>query len=255
MPYFKWKERRLFYRERGEGELLLVLPGNTASLACHDGELAHWSDRYHVVSLDYLGTGRSDRVPVWADDWYDQGAHQAAALVEHLGYSTCTVIGTSGGAVVALLLAALHPARVRAVVADSLRERFPKEWVQVHLVQDRAQRTPGQVAFWEAAHGADWEQVVEADTDMLVRLAERGGEWFAGRLGQVRCPVLLTASREDDLVPNAGRQVLAVADQIADCRVYVHSGGGHPLMWSCPREFRAISDCFMGLVFESSQKE
>jgi len=250
MPYLEWNRQRLFYRERGEGDLLLVLPGNTASSACHQGELAHWSDRYHVVSLDYLGTGRSDRVPVWADDWYDRGAHQAAALVEHLGYAACIIIGTSGGAVVALLMAALYPAHVRAVVADSLSERFPKERVQAHLIEDRAQRTPGQVAFWEAAHGVDWEQVVDADTDMLARLAERGGDWFAGRLGQIRCPVLLAGSREDELVPDVGRQLLAVADQIADCRVYVHSEGGHPLMWSRPSDFRAISDHFMGSVLE-----
>ena len=57
MPYLEWKGQRLFYRERGEGELLLVLPGNTASSACHEGELAYWSERYHVVSLDYLGIG------------------------------------------------------------------------------------------------------------------------------------------------------------------------------------------------------
>ena len=57
--------------------------------------------------------------------------------------------------------------------------------------------------------------------------------------------MLLTASREDELVPNAGEQVCAVAAQIADCRTYVHSDGGHPLMWSRPQVFRAVSDLFM----------
>lgn len=245
MPHFEWKGQRLFYRERGKGELLLVLPGNTASSACHEGELAYWVDRYHVVALDFLGTGRSDRVSVWADDWYDQGAHQAAALVQHLACSTCTVMGTSGGAVVALLTAALYPSCVRAVIADSFAERFLPKLVQTNLIENRAQRAPGQVAFWKAAHGADWEQVVDADTDMLVRLAQRGGDWFGGRLGQIRCPVLLTASREDELVPDAARQTCAVAAQIADCRFFVNNAGGHPLMWSRPQAFRAISDCFM----------
>jgi pimeloyl-ACP methyl ester carboxylesterase len=248
MPHFQWNGHRLFYRERGEGELLLVLPGNTASSACHEGELAYWSDRYRVVVLDYLGTGGSDRVSSWADDWYDQGAHQAAALVEHLGYLHCRVMGTSGGAVVALLMAALYPKRVRAVVADSFGERFPPERVQVHLIADRTQRLPGQVSFWKAAHGADWEQVVDTDTAMLVRLAQRGGDWFGGRLAQVCCPVLLTASREDELVPDVGRQMCAVAAQMTDCRIYVHSAGGHPLMWSSPRDFRAISDLFMSAL-------
>jgi pimeloyl-ACP methyl ester carboxylesterase len=248
MPDFEWKGRRLFYRERGQGELLLVLPGNTASSACHEGELAYWSDRYRVASLDFLGTGGSDRVSVWADDWYDQGAHQASALVEHLGRSTCVVMGTSGGAVVALLTAALHPERVRAVIADSFGERFPRERVQTHLIADRAQRTAGQIRFWEAAHGPDWEQVVDADTEMLVRLARRGGDWFGGRLGRINCPVLLTASRGDELVPDAGRQLTAVSAQIADCRVFVNNRGGHPLMWSCPRDFRAICDTFLATL-------
>ena len=250
MPYFKWKGHRLAYRERGEGDLLLVLPGNTASSMCHDGELAYWSDRWRVASLDYLGTGGSDRVEVWADDWFDQGAHQAAALVESLGYATCTVMGTSGGAVVALLLAALYPDRVRAVIADSFEERFPLEQAQTSLIPDRAQRTAGQASFWQAAHGADWEQVVDADTQMLVRLAERGGDWFKGRLERIRCPVLLTATREDDLVPDAGRQVLAVSAQLADCRVFVNSRGGHPLMWSRPQDFRPICETFLVLLGE-----
>jgi pimeloyl-ACP methyl ester carboxylesterase len=247
MPYFGWRGRQLHYRERGEGELLLVLPGNTASSASHQGELAYWGDRYHVVSLDFLGTGGSDRVPVWADDWYDQGAHQAAALVAHLGWAPRCVIGASGGAVVALLMASLYPARVRAVVADSFAERFPQDLdlVQANVIEGRAQRAPRQVAFWESAHGADWEQVVEADTKMLERLARRGGDWFGDRLGGILCPVLITASREDELMPNAGRQVCAVATRIADCRTYVHSDGGHPLMWSRPRVFRAVSDFFV----------
>ena len=248
MPHFEWAGRRLFYREQGEGDLLLVLPGNTASSACHEGELAYWSNRYHVASLDYLGTGGSDRVPVWADDWYDQGAHQAAALVEHLGCPRCIVMGTSGGAVTALLMAALHPDRVRAVIADSFGACFPQEGVQSHLVENRAQRTPGQVAFWENAHGEDWEQVVDADTEMLVRLARRGGDWFGGRLGHLCCPVLLTASREDELVPDVGRQMCSVAAQIADCRVFVNNSGGHPLMWSRSRDFRALSDYFISAL-------
>jgi pimeloyl-ACP methyl ester carboxylesterase len=248
VPYFRWEKQRLFYRERGQGELLLVLPGNTASSACHEGELAYWANRYRVVSLDFLGTGGSDRVPVWAEDWYEQGAHQAAVLVGHMDASTCMVMGTSGGAVVALLLAALYPTRVRAVIADSFGASFPAERVQADVVKHRAQRTPGQVAFWEAAHGADWEQVVDADTEMLVRLAQRGGDWFGDRLQLVRCPVLITSSREDELLPDAGRQVCAVAEQIADCRFFVNQAGRHPLMWSRPSDFRAIGDWFLGTL-------
>ena len=60
MPHFEWKGQRLFYRERGEGELLLVLPGNTASSACHDGELRRFGSR--SVRIDE-GRHRRERCP------------------------------------------------------------------------------------------------------------------------------------------------------------------------------------------------
>jgi pimeloyl-ACP methyl ester carboxylesterase len=250
MPHFAWNGRRLFYRERGQGPLLLVLPGNTASSACHEGELNHFSQRYRVASLDFLGTGRSDRVAVWADDWWEDGTRQAAALVSHLGHPDCVVMGTSGGAVIALLMAVAFPSMVRAVIADSFEERFTPEMLQQNVIADRAQRTPGQVSFWQGAHGPDWEQVVEADTEMLRRCAASGGDWFGERLPQVRCPVLLTASKGDTLLPDVALQLGRMAEQIPNCRAFLNNEGGHPLMWSRAQDFYAVADYFLSVVEE-----
>lgn len=250
MPYFTWNGHRLFYREHGKGSLVLVLPGNTASSACHEGELGHLSQHRRVASLDFLGTGQSDRVAVWADNWWEDGACQAAALVTHLGYPDCVVMGTSGGAVIALLMAIVFPAQVRAVVADSFEERFTPEMLQQNVIADRAQRAQGQISFWQGAHGPDWEQVVEADTEMLRRCAASGGDWFGGRLPQVRCPVLLTASKGDTLVPDVALQLGRMAEQIPDCRAFLNNEGGHPLMWSRPRDFWAVADHFLSVAGE-----
>lgn len=46
---------------------MLILPGNTASSSCYQGEMDYFSDRYRVASLDFLGTGRSDRLSVWPE--------------------------------------------------------------------------------------------------------------------------------------------------------------------------------------------
>jgi len=124
MPFFKHDGRQLFYRTEGSGPLLLVLPGNTASSASHVGELAAFSRSYQVTALDPLGTGRSDRIALWPETWWEQNAHAAASLVAHLGYEHCIAMGTSGGGITALLLALICPARVRAVIADSCVERL-----------------------------------------------------------------------------------------------------------------------------------
>ena len=244
MPHFSLDNHRLAYREQGQGPLLVILPGNTASSACHLGELAHWSERFHAVSLDFLGTGRSDRVAVWADDWWQSGAHQVRALLDHLKQRTCIVMGTSGGAIVALWTAILYRDRVRAVVADSCVARFPPEMLD-NLNCERARPTPDQIAFWRGAHGDDWEQVIEADTDLIQRFVGRGGDWFGPRLGEIQCPVLLTASMQDSALPQVAQQNGRMAEQIADCRLYLHNEGGHPLMWSRPQDFRYIVDHFL----------
>ncbi len=244
MPAFVHDGHRLFYRELGTGPLLLILPGNTASSALHQGELDHFGARCRAVALDFWGTGQSDRLALWPDNWWEQGAYDAAALVEHLGYQQGLVMGTSGGAIVALLMAILYPQRVLGVVADSVVERLPAPALSREL-ERRAARTPGQVAFWQKAHGDDWAQVVAADSDVLLRFEKSGGDCFHGRLKEIRCPVLLSASLEDESLPQVEAQQRSMAEQIAASRVYLAPTGGHPLMWNRPDEFRREADRFL----------
>ncbi len=244
MPAFVHDGHRLFYREHGTGHLLLILPGNTASSALHDGELNHFGTRYHVVALDFWGTGRSDRLNTWPDNWWEQGAHDAAALMEHLGYRRGLAMGTSGGAIVALLMAILYPERVLAIIADSVVEHLPAPTLS-REIEKRAERTAGQVAFWQKAHGDDWAQVVEADSDFLLRFEKTGGDCFHGRLKEIRCPVLLSASLEDESLPRVEAQLHAMAQQIGASRVYLAKTGGHPLMWNRPDEFQREADHFL----------
>ena len=248
MPHFTYNNHQLFYREQGAGPLLLILPGNSASSACHDGELAYFSRRYHPVSLDFLGTGQSDRLVVWPDDWWQQGAYQARALLAHLRQPRCLVMGASGGAVVALWLAIFFPETVQAVIADSCGERFSPQLLQQNVLAERARRTSGQVAFWRHAHGDDWSQVVAADSDLLTRFARQGGDWFKGRLREIGCPVLFTASKVDNALPDVATEVCHMAAQVVNSRVFINNEGEHPFMWSRPEDFRHVSDYFLKRV-------
>jgi pimeloyl-ACP methyl ester carboxylesterase len=145
---------------------------------------------------------------------------------------------------VALLMAAIYPERVRAVVADSFAERLDPNRLRAE-VAERRKREPGAVAFWRHAQGDDWEQVVEADSELLLRLANRGGDWLRGRLPQVRCPVLFTASLRDQLVPNAAADCARMAARLPGSEVFLVNAGWHPLMWSQPTAFRRVVDGFL----------
>lgn len=247
MPYFSHNGHRLFYREEGRGALLVILHGNTASSACHAGELEYFGKRVHCAAPDFLGTGQSERVAELPKDWWKEGAGAAAALVEHLASGPALVMGPSGGGVAALLMAIHYPDKVRAVVADSCVERWTPQEVE-RIVEERARLSVGQIAFWKNAHGDDWDKVVSADTEMIRKWLPTGFDFFDGRLGEIACPVLLTDSLGDELLPRVGPQVSSMLAQIPDARAYLVMDGKHPMMWSRAEEFRRASDAFLASV-------
>ncbi len=247
MPYFTCDGQQLHYREQGSGPLLLILPGNTASSACHAGELDYFSQRYHTVALDFLGTGQSVRVARWPDDWWTRSACHAGELIEQLGGEPAIVMGTSGGAIVALWTAILCGEHVRAVVADSTGERLDPDQLRAEM-RAREARTPGQMRFWQSAHGNDWDQVVAADTAFLLRFADRGGDCFGGRLNEIGCPVMFSASLYDPSIPNPVDGLSAMSAQVPGSWLFLVNGGDHPLMWSRPEPFRRMCNAFLSSV-------
>lgn len=252
MAYFSFQNLRIFYREQGEGDLILVLPGNTATSACHQGELNFFADLgYHAVSLDFPGTGQSDRLPnPWPVDWFQLSAQAALALIDHLGYQKAITCGTSGGAIVAVWMAILQPGKVKAVIADSEVASSPPGLLSKGI-STRKQCSSEQVQFWSYAQGQDWEDVVNADTDFLNRLDAAnpaGIDYFAGRLSEVRCPVLFSVSLADEMLDKPGQQVTRMAAQVPGSWAFATQEGSHPLMWSCPVAFRAVSSAFLQTI-------
>ncbi len=244
MPYFSNHNLSLFYREQGTGDLLLILPGNTASSSCHKGELDYFGQNHHAVSLDFRGTGRSERISSWSKDWWYQCTEDIASLISYLGKKQCAIIGTSGGADIALLFAIRYPEHVSGVIADSCAEIYAPERLRQE-VSNRARRTKEQVNFWTYAQGEDWEEVVNADNKLLLDLAQRGGNIFKGQLKTIKCPVLFTGSLQDSLITDIGEQNINMAKQIPKSRVFFVNNGDHPLMWSCPDIFRSVCEQFL----------
>lgn len=242
MPAFYHQNVRLAYREAGRGPLLVLLPGNTSSSAHLVPQVEVFARHFHTAALDFRGTGQSQRLERWPEDWFDQAAADTVALIDHLGAADAFLVGTSGGAVVALLAAIRYPNRVRAVVADSTARR-----IDPAVLSQRDPDDPQAGGFWESAHGPDWPQVVAADSDMLLRFSQQHAGWFGGRLGEIRCPVLLTASLQDELLPEGfAGQILEMAREIPGCQALFNHDGSHPLMWSRPQVFYRWALSFLG---------
>ncbi|NYJ00918.1 pimeloyl-ACP methyl ester carboxylesterase [Nocardioides thalensis] len=111
---------RLEYTEYGAGDAWVVLlPGLLMPRRMHDHlARALAGAGAHVVTLDPLGHGRSDKPDDPVAYSVTEFAEQVVALLDHLGAHQAVVGGTSLGANVALEVAAIAPDRVRGLVVE-----------------------------------------------------------------------------------------------------------------------------------------
>src|SRR3984893_7770218 len=108
----------LYYEVRGSGPVLLMMPGGPADATAFRSIAGQLAQHYMVVTYDPRGLSRSKLdgpldekriVEVFADD-----VHRLLSAVTN---GRADVFASSGGAVIALELAARHPEQLRTVVA------------------------------------------------------------------------------------------------------------------------------------------
>jgi pimeloyl-ACP methyl ester carboxylesterase len=108
---------KLFYKVRGDGPVLLVLPGGPGDADVVDGLAAAVGDHYTVVSYDRRGLSRSTidnaRHPTGIGTHSDDACRILAAVTDGPAY----VFGSSLGALIALDLVTTRPEKVRLLVA------------------------------------------------------------------------------------------------------------------------------------------
>jgi len=111
---------RLEYTEYGSGDAWVVLLHGQLMPRRMQQPLARAlaAEGLHVVTLDLLGHGRSDRPADPLVYSMTAFAEQVVALLDHLGAPHAVVGGTSLGANVSLEVAALAPTRVRGLIIE-----------------------------------------------------------------------------------------------------------------------------------------
>ncbi|WP_329192467.1 MULTISPECIES: alpha/beta fold hydrolase [unclassified Streptomyces] len=108
----------LHYEVRGQGPLLLLIPGGAGDAASFDGMADDLAAEYTVATYDPRGMSRSTLDDTEAEQRVDQHADDAFRVLDLLSPGEpARVFGASSGAIVALHLLTAHPERVERVVA------------------------------------------------------------------------------------------------------------------------------------------
>lgn len=252
MSYFSYCGKNIYYSDMGSGRPLLFLHGNTASSNMFGGIAAQFAVNHKVVLIDFLGHGRSDRIDRFPTDlWYDE-AMQVIALLREKEFESADIIGSSGGALVAIKVALEAPELVGKVIADSFEGERALPAITGNLREQRAQSKfdPDAVIFYKAMQGDGWESIVDNDTDALVRHSQELGTFFHKPLGALKADILLTGSLEDEFVTTLSQDFFekTYGDLIAKIghgSMHLFEHGGHPAMMSNPDEFMKVSEQFL----------
>ncbi|MGW7030438.1 alpha/beta fold hydrolase [Streptomyces xanthophaeus] len=108
----------LYYEVRGQGPLLLLIPGGAGGAASFDGIADDLAAEYTVATYDPRGMSRSPLNDPEAEQQVAEHADDALRILELLSPGVpARVFGASSGAIAALHLLAAHPERVERLVA------------------------------------------------------------------------------------------------------------------------------------------
>jgi pimeloyl-ACP methyl ester carboxylesterase len=120
MPEFHHQGFRISYDEHGVGDRHLVLiHGLLMNRRMFDRLAPAMAARgNHVIAIDLLGHGRSDRPPEMVNYSMTFFAQQVVALLDHLGIARAVVGGTSLGANTTLETANIAPERVKGMMVE-----------------------------------------------------------------------------------------------------------------------------------------
>jgi pimeloyl-ACP methyl ester carboxylesterase len=259
-----WVERavvsdgiRLTVRDHGgAGTPVLLLHG----LAGHSGEwdaVAEALGEYRVIALDQRGHGASERRP--ADVSRAAYVADVTAVIDALGLHAPVLVGQSLGGHTAMLAAAAHPGRVRALVMieagpGGVGPGLPHEigeWLASWPVPF-ASRTAAAEFFGGGLAGEGWAAGLERRADgwwprfepglMVESLTELSRRTFWQEWTQVRCPTLVLLAESGFISPEETRQMTRTRP---DAVIVTVPGAGHDVHLDEPETVRAAITGFL----------
>lgn len=155
---------------------------------------------YNAILYERYGYGGSERLdgPLPPDFMAHEATVTLPAVLDFFGVEKAVLLGHSDGGSIALLFAAAHPARARAVItiaAHAFVEEATIEGVRkVRAAYDADDRLESRLRHY---HGDNTEALIEGWTDVWLSPAFRGWN-IEARLAEIKAPALIIQGSADE---------------------------------------------------------
>jgi len=257
MPYFTTTDNcRIYYvfdEPAPTWPVIVFLNGLAQTTTYWHGQVKFFADRYRTLRYDGRAQGNSTA----GTEPLSPTRHTAdlAALFEHLGIGSASLVGLSHGAYVALAFAARHPERVDKLVVCSLRagrygdsdivarwlEKLAGEGLDAYA-RDVIAAATGRT--FRARHTrlipmmADAVTARNSASGLARQLEAMQGYPAAGETAsRINVPALILSGGEDEIVPAGDACVLA--DRMNASSAIIRTAG-HSLPVEAPEKFNAL---------------
>lgn len=128
MPFSKNNGVSIWYEVSGEGPPLILIHANPFDNQMWMYQVAHFSAKFKVISVDLRGYGRS--VKMTEEFTLEDMANDVLGVMEDAGCSKAVVMGCSVGSAIAILLTLSHPHMFEASIlvggSSDVSSRFPR---------------------------------------------------------------------------------------------------------------------------------
>lgn len=244
VPICEHDDISINYEIVGEGPRVLFFNGSGATLASSQLLISALAKSCTVLAHDQRGLGKTS-IP---DGPYtmQQYASDGAALLDHVGWDTCAVVGISFGGMVAQEFAVSYPQRVEKLVlmctsaGGDAGSSYPLHELGSLEPAERSakvtQLTDSRwTPEWLAEHPSDAaivalraeQSAIPKSRDVLrgefLQLQARIGHDVASRLHMVTAPTFVTAGRYDGIAPVSNSE--EIVKRLPDATLSVYEGG------------------------------
>jgi pimeloyl-ACP methyl ester carboxylesterase len=221
--YIKSGDAKIYYEVYGKGKPLVILHGGIvgSSFEMHEF-IDSLSKRYQVIAISTRGHGKSEmgsQVPS-----YDVKAEDVNAIIKAETKDSATVLGFSDGAYTGYFLAALHPEKVKKLIAIGAGE-----WKQgfrtfnnnrsLFFSMDSLYFKQQLALMPEPQKYDEWLETL----NKYYNLVNVGKE----TLSRIQCPVMVMAGELDQNAPL--KTVIAAYEMIPHAQLSIIPNAPHPV--------------------------
>jgi 3-oxoadipate enol-lactonase len=257
MPLARINKIDLFYETHGFGDAVLCIPGLGSDANTWAPFVAEFESKYRIVIVENRGVGRSSK-PKGAYTT-EQMAKEAVVVLDQLGIGRAHVVGKSMGGMIAQIIGARYPEKVRSLVlASTLIKHDEKGKALLQKGREIAEKEGLFASYREAFYLSHSREYCDANQNRLkeveaIMSANESPDTLVGYFGQsfacenhdssslisrIKAPTLVITGREDTITTPSHSEELA--SRIPRSELVILPHGGHGFWREFPKEVNAI---------------